>query len=205
MRANLVGVSVVSAITHTPASGPFELVTTPPMSSGSIATVGALLCCALTQGNEAISTLPTANQRTLGFTRNFMCSSNSTYPTRQAVTLTWGTRLGGDSLGSALRSASLRVCGNHRQHQRRRVLRVVENDLMGHSDVFLHLLRHRLAGIQIPVEAWKIAARDVEAGPVAPLEHVGRFPERDLNLVRFFGRQELRHLPRLRMPGCQGR
>ena len=38
MRANLVGSSVVSAITHTPASGPFALVTVPPMSSGSMAT-----------------------------------------------------------------------------------------------------------------------------------------------------------------------
>src|SRR6516164_266071 len=32
MRANFVGRSVVSAMTQTPASGPFELVTTPPMS-----------------------------------------------------------------------------------------------------------------------------------------------------------------------------
>jgi hypothetical protein len=32
---SLVGVSVVSAITHTPASGPRALVTTPAMSSGS--------------------------------------------------------------------------------------------------------------------------------------------------------------------------
>src|ERR1019366_4197825 len=31
---NLVPKSVVSAITHTPASGPFELVTTPPILSG---------------------------------------------------------------------------------------------------------------------------------------------------------------------------
>jgi hypothetical protein len=36
---------VVSAITHTPASGPFELRTTPPMSSLSMATAAA--CCAL--------------------------------------------------------------------------------------------------------------------------------------------------------------
>src|SRR4051794_4885441 len=36
MRANLVGRSAVSAITQTPASGPLGLVTTPPMSSGSI-------------------------------------------------------------------------------------------------------------------------------------------------------------------------
>src|SRR5256885_5481879 len=37
---NLVGSSVVSAITQTPASGPLLLVTTPPMSSLSAATVG---------------------------------------------------------------------------------------------------------------------------------------------------------------------
>jgi hypothetical protein len=40
--ANLVGRSVVSAITQTPASGPLALVTTPPMSSLSMRT--AALC-----------------------------------------------------------------------------------------------------------------------------------------------------------------
>src|SRR5262245_66548357 len=39
MRANLVGNSVVSAITQTPASGPLGPRTTPPISSASIATV----------------------------------------------------------------------------------------------------------------------------------------------------------------------
>src|SRR5918992_682241 len=43
MRANLVGRSVVSAITQTPASAPFALVTTPPMSSLSMRTA-PLLC-----------------------------------------------------------------------------------------------------------------------------------------------------------------
>src|SRR5262245_42587875 len=41
MRANFVGSSVVSAITHTPASGPLGPVTTPPMSSLSMATSAA--------------------------------------------------------------------------------------------------------------------------------------------------------------------
>src|SRR5262245_61961844 len=44
MRANLVGRSLVSAITHTPASGPLVPVTTPPMSLAPTVTVG---CCAL--------------------------------------------------------------------------------------------------------------------------------------------------------------
>src|SRR5262245_27153989 len=39
--AYLVGSTVVSAITHTPASGPFALRTTPPMSSLSMATSAA--------------------------------------------------------------------------------------------------------------------------------------------------------------------
>src|SRR6476659_3422746 len=39
MRANFVGKSVVSAITQTPASGPFELVTTPPISAARTSTV----------------------------------------------------------------------------------------------------------------------------------------------------------------------
>ena len=42
---NRVGVSVVSATTQTPASGPFGPVTTPPMSSASIATVAAAPRC----------------------------------------------------------------------------------------------------------------------------------------------------------------
>ncbi len=41
---NLVGSSVVSAITHTPASGPFALVTTPPMSVGPTETWLASSC-----------------------------------------------------------------------------------------------------------------------------------------------------------------
>src|SRR5262249_9297575 len=43
--ANLVGRSVVSAITQTPASGPFGPLTTPPMSSASIATWPAAAPC----------------------------------------------------------------------------------------------------------------------------------------------------------------
>src|SRR5215218_1133221 len=38
MRTNFVGRSFVSAITHTPASGPFGPVTTPPMSVGPTST-----------------------------------------------------------------------------------------------------------------------------------------------------------------------
>src|SRR6185369_3557824 len=46
--ANLVGRSVVSAMTHTPASGPFGLVTTPPRSATPIETVGVAGCWAST-------------------------------------------------------------------------------------------------------------------------------------------------------------
>src|SRR5713226_982630 len=45
--AKRVGWSIVSAMTQTPASGPFELETTPPISSGSIATAAAADCPAL--------------------------------------------------------------------------------------------------------------------------------------------------------------
>src|SRR5439155_3433005 len=78
---NFVGRSVVSAITHTPASGPFALATTPPMSSLSIATVATPLCCAWTplsevhEANEAATTHITANKPSLRLTRNFICSS----------------------------------------------------------------------------------------------------------------------------------
>src|SRR5687767_1134985 len=74
--ANFVGRSVVSAITHTPASGPFVLVTTPPMSSGSRATVAAGRCRALTQVNEVARTTAAANDARPGFPRALMCSSN---------------------------------------------------------------------------------------------------------------------------------
>src|SRR5262245_23779563 len=76
---NLAGKSVVSAMTHTPASGPFALATTPPMSSLSIATVAPPLCCAWTPVDEAHETNATAtitdNKTTLRLTRNFICSS----------------------------------------------------------------------------------------------------------------------------------
>src|SRR5207253_9414316 len=44
---NLVGSSVVSAITQTPASGPLAPVTTPPISSASMRTAPPLFCCAV--------------------------------------------------------------------------------------------------------------------------------------------------------------
>src|SRR5947207_15039299 len=62
MRANLVGRSVVSAITHTPASGPFTLVTTPPISSGSIGTgAAAPLCRATTHVIEQATRMATTS------------------------------------------------------------------------------------------------------------------------------------------------
>src|SRR5436190_1889729 len=57
MRTNLVGRSLVSAITHTPASGPFGPVTTPPISSeptfGSVRAFGSAAA--------ANSTMPAAS------------------------------------------------------------------------------------------------------------------------------------------------
>src|ERR1700693_4563245 len=47
----LVGRSLVSAITQTPASGPFELRTTPPRSVSPMLTAG--VCCAKTGPGEA--------------------------------------------------------------------------------------------------------------------------------------------------------
>src|SRR5215467_4966769 len=47
MRANFVGRSVVSAMTHTPASGPLGPVTTPPMALPSIRTAPPAPCWAL--------------------------------------------------------------------------------------------------------------------------------------------------------------
>src|SRR5438874_9823548 len=53
MRTNLVGRSVVSAMTQTPASGPCGPVTTPPMSLGSTRTA-----CAASDGTARVVTRP---------------------------------------------------------------------------------------------------------------------------------------------------
>src|SRR5215831_1447154 len=85
---NFAGRSVVSAITQTPASGPFALVTTPPMSSLSIATVAAPFCCAWTpvkEATEVARTHATANKLNLGLTRNFICSSVQISRARHSV------------------------------------------------------------------------------------------------------------------------
>src|SRR6188508_1906749 len=74
MRVNLVGRSVVSAMTHTPASGPLAPVTTPPMSSGSMDTARA--CCAATHVNEP-QTNPAKTNATMG---RFRCNLMSVYP-----------------------------------------------------------------------------------------------------------------------------
>ncbi len=67
---------------------------------------------------------------------------------------------------------------NHRQDERRRVLRVVEDPLQG--------LHHpsrasgRLAGIQVPAEAGEVAARHVQPDPMACLEEVAQEARTDL-------------------------
>ncbi len=57
---NLVGRSVVSAITQTPGSGPFALVTTPPMSSLPIETASPVDCCAFNPPSDATRITPAA-------------------------------------------------------------------------------------------------------------------------------------------------
>src|SRR5262249_12136726 len=56
MRANFVGSSVVSAITHTPASGPLGPVTTPPMALPSMRTAPPAPCWALSVRTEPAHT-----------------------------------------------------------------------------------------------------------------------------------------------------
>jgi hypothetical protein len=55
IRTNFVGRSVVSAITHTPASGPVVLVTTPPRSSASIGIAALVAWLALSLTIEMAS------------------------------------------------------------------------------------------------------------------------------------------------------
>src|ERR1041385_6098344 len=54
--AKRVGRSVVSAMTQAPASGPFELETTPPISSGSRATAAVADCPALVTIGASVQT-----------------------------------------------------------------------------------------------------------------------------------------------------
>src|SRR5215472_14772990 len=53
--ANLVGRSVVSAITQTPASGPFGPLTTPPRSLSPTVTPAGAVCCAASRAGETVS------------------------------------------------------------------------------------------------------------------------------------------------------
>src|SRR5215210_2165720 len=64
MRTNFVGRSFVSAITHTPASGPRGPVTTPPMSSGPTFTEAEVVGrAAIASATNAAMTAPTPKDR----------------------------------------------------------------------------------------------------------------------------------------------
>src|SRR5207244_8433540 len=89
----------------------------------------------------------------------------------------WKIRFASSFTGRSRGSRSTR---DHWQRERRWVLSVVQNGLIGDADVALHFLRHRFAGVQVPIEPWKVAARDVETDPMTRLEDVARLPERNL-------------------------
>src|SRR6266568_562486 len=63
---NRVGRSVVSAITQTPASGPFALVTTPPISLLPMSTAALVRCGVLIPGGDAANntSIPSASRAT---------------------------------------------------------------------------------------------------------------------------------------------
>ena len=62
---------MVSAITHTPASGPFALVTTPPRSLSPIVTAGAR-SSALTRVGRVMSSAATDAASRAGFITRFL-------------------------------------------------------------------------------------------------------------------------------------
>src|SRR5262249_49526905 len=77
---NLVGRSVVSAITQTPASGPFRLVTMPPRSLSPTLTPAGAVCCALRSVDEDSSSAPSetaASVRSKPALRFIVRSSNA--------------------------------------------------------------------------------------------------------------------------------
>src|SRR4029077_19031649 len=76
-RDILVGRSVVSAMTHTPASGPFAPVTTPPISSSSIATAAV---CALSCAGAAARNPNTPIAATLRHNLCFVVIFRSRFP-----------------------------------------------------------------------------------------------------------------------------
>src|SRR6185503_8428514 len=65
---SFVGSAVVSAITHTPASGPFALVTTPPRSSSSMRTASAPCWRAAGDADAMASTTPMPTAAALEYT-----------------------------------------------------------------------------------------------------------------------------------------
>src|SRR5262249_7910954 len=73
-----VGRSFVSAITHTPASGPFGLVTTPPRSLSPMLTPAGAGCCAWTCAGGAPSS--TANAATPSNRPVLMVMTDSSHP-----------------------------------------------------------------------------------------------------------------------------
>ena len=63
------------------------------------------------------------------------------------------------------------------------MLAIVQDDLMSNADILLGLFRHRLPGVQVPVEAWEVAAGDMKANAMAFLEDVAGLPDRNLDLI----------------------
>src|SRR6266581_8478075 len=113
--ANFVGRSVVSAMTHTPASGPFELVTTPPISVLPTWTADAGARCALRPDpapvrHKAIPAMTAICTCKLFFIR-FLLVRNSQPVTKSTVAAVYFLRL--RAIALALRGAPLQQA--HRQ------------------------------------------------------------------------------------------
>ena len=83
-------------------------------------------------------------------------------------------------------SSAAGLARNHGQHQRGRMLRIVINLLVR----FEHASgsENRLASVQVPIEARKIATRYIQADAVTRFENVARCPHVDVVSIDFAGR-----------------
>ena len=101
------------------------------------------------------------------------------------------------------------VCGNNRQDQRRRMFRIVIDDIRGGPEwllrvyVFAGLQIAIASGVQVAVEARKVAAGNLQAQRVSFFEDIAGRPDVNVEFVYLPGRKQRRRLLRIAIAGAQ--